>query len=202
MRTPRLQRSRHLSLEIKPASSVQNVLPVVYSNSIVQRFAIARTACARPTTNGNCPVFDPMLHRLYTNHRSGPSTRTVRIEPVRVRDLQILLRACAGGGQRRSALRASEQKDMCVTVRYVLHLASPFCGHGLENLPTQNDTKTSADDYHLRGPAFPSPEHPRPERKHWLGGVPNAVDGTIQGSYVYRKHLSFFSIPWPTLSIR
>jgi hypothetical protein len=63
-----------------------------------------------------------MFHRLYADHWPGPATRAVRIEPVRVRDLQILFRACAGGGQRRSASRASEQKDMCVSVRHGLHV--------------------------------------------------------------------------------
>jgi hypothetical protein len=100
-------------------------------------------------------------------------------------------------------LGASEQKDMCVTVRYVLHLVLLFGpAMGSKILRLRKTPKLLLITIISEGLLFHPLNTLGPERKHWRGGVSNPADGTVHASYAYRKHLSLFFISWPTLSIR
>ena len=98
------------------------------------RFAVAPAiarACRSYLGGELAPRLHPMLNRFYPDDRSGPSTMAVRIEKVRVRFFQVLLRAGAGPGQRPLALRAGKQQNVRKMFSDIWQDSLGFRGPGL-----------------------------------------------------------------------
>jgi len=142
---------RHMNLKLPTISKPKAFRLILQPHPMV--FHIQGMPVTRTVSVPNLPLPFPRFHPMFYGDDSGnvsePSAITVRLEPMRVRYLQISIVASTSRCQRSSAIRAGKQQHMCELFAqcHIILLRDSSLGGSLGGYPL-SPSRSSCRDCH------------------------------------------------------